>query len=165
MTVRPDGTQDEASDAALRRAGLKVTASRRVVYESLRASSHASAERIFERIRDALPGANLQSVYNALGDFVDAGLARRIEPAGAPGLFELRVGDNHHHVVCSSCGAVEDVDCVTGAAPCLAPSESHGYRIDVAEVTFWGLCPDCSWQQSAPPLSFETTGQLKQGAR
>ena len=83
-------------------------------------------------------------MYNALGDFVDAGLVRRIEPAGRPGLFELRVDDNHHHLVCSECGAVVDVDCVVGDAPCLTPSDAHGFVVHSAEVTFWGVCAPCT---------------------
>lgn len=85
----------------------------------------------------------MQSVYNVLSDFVDAGLVRRIEPAGRPMLFELRVRDNHHHIVCTSCGSVEDVECVVGSAPCLRPSDVHGYEIERAEVIFWGLCGNC----------------------
>ena len=133
-------------DAAeiIRAAGLRVTGPRRAAYEALCVMPHASADEVFDRVRDAVPGTSIQAVYNVLGDFVDAGLARRIEPSGRPGLFELRVGDNHHHVVCSSCGRVDDVDCVKGEAPCLQPAQETGFRIQVAEVTFWGLCPDCT---------------------
>ena len=88
-----------------------------------------------------IPQTSLQSVYNALGDFADAGLVRRIEPAGHPGLFERRVADNHHHLVCTACGAIEDVDCAVGPAPCLAPSDAHGFTLQTAEVTFWGALP------------------------
>jgi Fur family ferric uptake transcriptional regulator len=84
-----------------------------------------------------------QAVYGVLEALIAAGLARRIEPAGAPALFELRVGDNHHHLVCRSCGAVADVDCTVGAAPCLTPSDTAGFVVDEAEVVFWGLCPRC----------------------
>ena len=134
-----------AVDAAtrLRAAGLRVTDSRRAVVDALIERPHASADELFAVVARTLPATSLQSVYNALADFVDAGLARRIEPAGRPGLFELRVDDNHHHLICSQCGAVEDVDCVVGAAPCLTPSDAHGYAVQVAEVTFWGLCPAC----------------------
>jgi len=130
--------------ARLRAAGLRVTDSRRAVVEALVERPHASADELFGIVARTIPGTSLQSVYNALGDFVDAGLARRIEPAGRPGLFELRVDDNHHHLICSQCGAVEDVDCVVGAAPCLQPSDAHGYALQVAEVTFWGVCPVCA---------------------
>jgi Fur family ferric uptake transcriptional regulator len=128
----------------LRAAGLRVTDSRRAVVEALVERPHASADELFAIVARSVPATSLQSVYNALGDFVDAGLARRIEPAGRPGLFELRVDDNHHHLVCSECGAVEDVDCVAGEAPCLAPGDAHGYTVRVAEVTFWGVCPACA---------------------
>ena len=130
--------------ARLRAAGLRVTDSRRAVVDALIERPHASADELFAVVARTLPATSLQSVYNALGDFVDAGLARRIEPAGRPGLFELRVDDNHHHLICSQCGAVEDVDCVVGAAPCLTPADAHGYAVQVAEVTFWGICPACA---------------------
>ncbi|WP_460774845.1 Fur family transcriptional regulator [Microbacterium sp. GXF7504] len=135
---------DSDADAAIRAAGLKVTATRRAVYQALSAHPHASADQVFDALRDALEAPNKQSVYNALGDFVAAGLTRRIEPAGQPGRYEMRVDDNHHHLVCSSCGRVEDVDCVVGQAPCLEPATTNGYRIHTAEVTFWGLCGDCA---------------------
>lgn len=135
-----------ALDAAarIRAAGLRVTDSRRAVIDALDERAHASADEIFALVTRNVPHTSLQSVYNALGDFVDAGLVRRIEPAGRPGLFELRVDDNHHHLICTGCGAVEDVDCAVGLAPCLTPSESYGYAVSVAEVTFWGVCPACA---------------------
>ncbi|QKJ19999.1 Fur family transcriptional regulator [Microbacterium hominis] len=133
----------------LRGAGLRVTESRRAVVDALRARSHVSADEVFRVVTGSLPQTSLQSVYNALADFADAGLVRRIEPAGRPGLFELRVDDNHHHLVCTECGAVEDVDCAVGPAPCLTPSESHGYAVQVAEVTFWGVCPACAARAAA----------------
>jgi Fur family ferric uptake transcriptional regulator len=128
----------------IRGAGLRVTASRRAVLEALHERSHASAEEVFREVARTVQHTSLQSVYNALGDFADAGLVRRIEPAGRAGLFELQRGDNHHHVVCSSCGAVEDVDCGVGEAPCLAPVDSRGFAIHTAEVTYWGICPSCA---------------------
>lgn len=128
----------------IRSAGLKVTDSRRAVIDALRIRPHASADELYAVVATTVPNTSLQSVYNALGDFVDAGLVRRIEPAGRPGLFELRVHDNHHHLICSECGAVEDVDCAVGPAPCLTPSDAHGYTVRTAEVTFWGVCPACT---------------------
>lgn len=135
-----------AHDAAerIRSAGLRVTDSRRAVLDALGIRPHASADELYGIVARSLPGTSLQSVYNALADFVDAGLVRRIEPAGRPGLFELRVDDNHHHLICTRCGAVQDVDCVVGEAPCLTPSDAHGYALQAAEVTFWGVCPDCA---------------------
>lgn len=134
------------TENALRHAGLRVTETRRGVYDALHALPHARADEVFARVRERLPATSMQSVYNALGDFVDAGLARRIEPAGHPGLFELRVADNHHHLVCRGCGRVEDVDCVAGAAPCMHPQQAHGFSVEAAEVTFWGMCPSCAAQ-------------------
>ncbi len=142
-------------DAAgmLRGAGLRVTGSRRAVIEALGAHPHAPADELYRAVARSLPQTSLQSVYNALGDFVDAGLVRRFEPAGSPGLFELRVGDNHHHLVCTGCGTVVDVDCAHGSAPCLAPADTHGFAIREAEVTFWGMCAACADASASVPTS------------
>ncbi|MCH6231324.1 transcriptional repressor [Microbacterium sp. CFH 31415] len=142
MTSLPSTAHDAGE--RIRSAGLRVTDSRRAVLDAVRERPHASADELFALVAMTVPNTSLQSVYNALGDFVDAGLVRRIEPAGRPGLFELRVDDNHHHLVCTECGAVEDVDCAVGPAPCLTPSDAHGYAVRVAEVTFWGVCPACA---------------------
>lgn len=125
-------------------AGLRVTDSRRAVVAALRAHPHATADEVYRRVALSLPQTSLQSVYNALADFVEAGLVRRFEPAGRPGLFELRVNDNHHHLICRECGAVHDVDCAHGEAPCLQPADTFGFAIAEAEVTFWGTCPGCA---------------------
>ncbi|MFT4236035.1 MAG: Fur family transcriptional regulator [Microbacterium sp.] len=136
--------QAQDADGAIRAAGLRVTEPRRAVYDALAALPHASADEVFSRVRTTLSSTSPQAVYNVLSAFVDAGVARRIEPAGHPGLFELRVGDNHHHVVCTRCGRIDDIDCVHGAPPCMQPDDDHGYQIRSAEVTFWGVCPACA---------------------
>ena len=140
----PEASAISPSEDALRSAGLRVTGTRVAVFEALETMPHARADEVFERVLPVLPGTSLQSIYNALGDFTAAGIVRRIEPAGHPGLFELRVDDNHHHVVCTSCGRVEDIDCTVGHAPCMVPSDTHGFTLVSAEVTFWGLCGSCS---------------------
>jgi Fur family transcriptional regulator, stress-responsive regulator len=137
-------TQAPAADDAIRAVGLRVTEPRRAVFDALRDQPHARADDLYARVLTTIPGTSLQSVYNALSDFADAGLVRRIEPAGHPGLFELRAGDNHHHLICTECGVIEDVDCVVGAAPCLTPSDDHGFVVRTAELTFWGTCSSCS---------------------
>ncbi|MDJ1112956.1 Fur family transcriptional regulator [Microbacterium dauci] len=129
---------------ALRDAGLRVTDSRVAVLGALAVRPHASADAVFAEVAPTLPRASRQSVYNALSDFVDAGIVRRIEPAGQSMLFELRVDDNHHHLICTGCGVVKDVDCAVGAAPCLHPSDDHGFQIAAAEVTYWGVCAACA---------------------
>lgn len=144
-----DSQPDATADALIRGAGLRVTATRVAVLEALRDRPHATADDVYARLVGSLPGTSKQSVYNALGDFADAGLARRIEPAGHSGTFELRVGDNHHHVVCTRCGSIDDVDCVVGEAPCLHAPEGSGFVIETAEVTFWGVCPDCRAESEA----------------
>ncbi|MEN2738028.1 Fur family transcriptional regulator [Microbacterium sp. X-17] len=131
------------AEGAIRGAGLRATDSRRAVYDALRGMPHATADLVFAAVVESVPGTSLQSIYNALGDFTRAGLVRRIEPAGHPGMYELRVDDNHHHLVCAICGAVEDVDCAVGAAPCLTPSETRGFVVDEAEVVYWGRCATC----------------------
>ncbi|WP_448628083.1 Fur family transcriptional regulator [Geodermatophilus sp. URMC 64] len=127
----------------LRAAGLRVTRPRLAVLEVLATHPHADADTVVTAARDAHPSLSPQAVYGVLKALVDGGLARRIEPAGAPALFELRVGDNHHHLVCRGCGLVADVDCAVGGAPCLTPSDTAGFVVDEAEVVFWGLCPRC----------------------
>ena len=139
-----------ATEDALRRSGLRVTSTRVAVLEALQGMPHARADEVLERVRPVLAHTSLQSVYNALGDFTSAGLVRRIEPAGHPGLFELRVDDNHHHLVCRSCGTVVDVDCAVGEVPCLTAADDQGFVIDEAEVTYWGRCPSCAAHPPQP---------------
>ena len=134
---------ETAWDEQLRTAGLRVTRPRLSVLGVLSEHSHVDAETIVTAARHAHPTISPQAVYGVLKALVGGGLARRIEPAGGPALYELRVGDNHHHLVCRECGLVADVDCVVGAAPCLAPSDAAGFAVDEAEVVFWGLCADC----------------------
>lgn len=137
--------------ARLRAAGLRVTASRLAVLEVLPAGAHLSVDEIAQAARGRLGSLSTQAVYDNLDVLAAAGLVRRFEPAGSPVRHERRVGDNHHHLVCRSCGAVHDTDCVVGAAPCLEPSDDHGFTVDEAEVTFWGTCPDCQVHGSARP--------------
>ncbi len=133
----------------LRGAGLRVTAARVALLETVRSGDHLDAERIAAGVRERVGHISLQAVYEALHALTEARLVRRIEPAGSPTRYEGRVMDNHHHVVCRSCGVVADVDCATGEAPCLTASDDHGFSIDEAEVVYWGLCPDCSAKQSS----------------
>jgi Fe2+ or Zn2+ uptake regulation protein len=127
----------------LRGAGLRVTGGRVALLEALHSRPHSDAETLFRSLRETLPGTSIQSVHNVLGDLTEAGIIRRIEPAGSPARYERRIGDNHHHLVCTSCGEIADVDCVVGQAPCLHPSNDAGYTVQAAEVTFWGLCSTC----------------------
>lgn len=136
------------SDAVgrLRDRGLRVTGPRAAVLAALAGSPHLDADQVRRRVADTLGSVSVQTVYDVLATLTDAGLVRRIEPAGSAALYELRVGDNHHHVVCRSCGRIEDVSCATGRAPCLVPSPdpaASGFVVDEAEVTWWGLCPTC----------------------
>jgi Fur family ferric uptake transcriptional regulator len=133
----------------MRSAGLRVTASRTAVLLVLSRHPHSDTDKVIRQVRAELGSVSSQAVYNVLAAFVEAGIVRRIEPAGSLPLYELRVRDNHHHVVCRSCGAIGDVDCAVGRRPCLTPSETHGYLLDEAEVTYWGVCPAC--QRGAPP--------------
>jgi Fe2+ or Zn2+ uptake regulation protein len=110
---------------------------------------HADTDSIIGLVREELGGVSRQAVYDVLRALTDAGLVRRIHPRGSVARYESRVGDNHHHVVCRSCGVLADVDCAVGAAPCLTASNDHGFAIDEAEVIYWGLCPDCSPAPSA----------------
>jgi Fe2+ or Zn2+ uptake regulation protein len=133
----------------LRGAGLRVTAARVALLETVRGGDHLGVEAITNGVRDRVGHISLQAVYEALHALTAAGLIRRIEPAGGTPRFEGRVGDNHHHVVCRSCGLVADVDCAVGEAPCLTASDDHGFSINEAEVVYWGLCPGCSTTSSS----------------
>jgi Fe2+ or Zn2+ uptake regulation protein len=132
---------------AIRSAGLNVTAQRLAVYREVLRDPHARADAIGTGVRRSLGTISTQAVYDALGALVEVGLVRRIQPAGSPARYEGRVGDNHHHLICRSCGVVADVDCAAGGAPCLEASDDAGFEIDEAEVIYWGRCPDCRTTQ------------------
>lgn len=135
--------------AQLRSAGLRVTRPRLAVLEVLAEGGHLEVDEIATRVRQRLDSVSTQAVYDVLGALSRAGLARRIEPAGSPARYEARAGDNHHHVVCRSCGVIADIDCTIGEAPCLDPDTARGFDVDEAEVTFWGLCPTCQDRHGA----------------
>lgn len=137
----PPGTDYEEM---LRGASLRVTRPRIAVLAAVHDHPHADTDSIIGVVRAELGDVSTQAVYDVLRALTDTGLVRRIEPAGSVARYESRVADNHHHVVCRSCGAVADVDCALGHTPCLTASDDHGYSIDEAEVTYWGLCPTCS---------------------
>ena len=127
----------------LRRAALRVTRPRVAVLTAVHAHPHANTDSILNVVRDDPGEVSTQAVYDVLRALTDAGLIRRIQPMGSVVRYEARVGDNHHHVVCRSCGAVADVDCAVGVAPCVTASDDAGYAIDEAEVVYWGRCPAC----------------------
>lgn len=129
--------------AQLRTADLRVTAPRLAVLNWLIAHPHTTADQLTAAVRDSLGTVSKQAIYDVLHALTEAGLLRRIEPAGHPARYETRTSDNHHHLVCRNCGRTEDVDCVRGERPCLHASDDHGYQIDEAEIVFWGTCPNC----------------------
>ncbi|HYO20136.1 MAG TPA: Fur family transcriptional regulator [Dermatophilaceae bacterium] len=128
----------------LRGAALRVTRPRVAVLSAVHRHPHADTESIIGVVREDLGEVSHQAVYDVLRALTAAGLVRRIQPSGSVARYESRVGDNHHHVVCRSCGFVADVDCAVGTTPCLTASDDHGFAIDEADVTYWGVCPDCS---------------------
>ena len=128
----------------LRRAALRVTRPRVAVLSAVHDHPHADTDSIIGTVRDDLGGVSHQAVYDVLRALTTAGLVRRIEPAGSVARYEARVGDNHHHVVCRSCGAIADVDCAVGYTPCLTAADDSGYEIGEAEVIYWGRCPECA---------------------
>lgn len=136
----------------LRMADLRVTRPRLAVLEVVHANPHADTDTIFTAVRDDLPDVSRQAVYDVLSALTAVGLVRRIQPLGMVARYEARVGDNHHHVVCRSCGVIADVDCAVGEAPCLTPSDDNhaleGFVLDEAEVIYWGMCPACSTADS-----------------
>ena len=134
--------------AQLKEAGLQVTAQRLAVHRAIAVACHTTSDEVCERVRSEIGSVSRQAVYDALRTLTEHGFIRRIEPANSPARYELRV-DNHHHLICRSCGAITDIDCAKGKAPCLDPAKTHGYLIDEAEVTYWGLCPECQSRTSS----------------
>ena len=137
----------------LRDVSLRVTRPRVAVLTAVHAHPHADTDSIIRAVREDLPDVSHQAVYDSLSTLTSAGLVRRIQPSGSVARYESRVGDNHHHVVCRSCGSIADVDCAVGEAPCLTASDDDGslagFEIDEAEVIYWGLCPNCSTAQTS----------------
>lgn len=123
--------------------GLSVTAQRLAVLRAVSAHPHCTADAVAERVRADIGAISRQAVYDALAVLADKRIIRRIQPAGSPARFEDRVGDNHHHLICRTCGATVDVDCAAGRAPCLKASSTSGFEVDEAEVIYWGTCPRC----------------------
>lgn len=142
--VQPDPTQ------TLRTHGVQVTAQRLAVLRAVAARPHATADTIADAVRTEIGAISRQAVYDALGMLADKGIIRRIQPAGSAARYETRVGDNHHHLICRICGTTVDVDCAVGAAPCLNAADTRGYRIDEAEVIYWGACPQCQTESRVP---------------
>jgi Fe2+ or Zn2+ uptake regulation protein len=132
----------------LRGASLRVTRPRVAVLAAVHEHPHADTQSLVGAVRGQLGDVSQQAVYDVLNALTDAGLVRRIHPPGSVARYESRVGDNHHHVVCRSCGVIADVDCAVGSSPCLIASDDHGFAIDEAEVIYWGLCSDCSGKGS-----------------
>jgi Fe2+ or Zn2+ uptake regulation protein len=127
----------------LREHGLPVTAQRLAVLRAVSARPHGTADAIAEDVRSEIGVISRQAVYDSLGILAQKGIIRRIQPSRSPALFEARVGDNHHHLVCRTCGKAQDVDCAVGHTPCLTASENCGFLIDETEVVYWGTCPGC----------------------
>jgi len=127
----------------LRGASLRITRPRLAVLAAVQAHPHADTQSLLGAVRGELSDVSQAAVYEVLSVLTEAGLVRRIQPQGTVARYESRTGDNHHHVICRSCGVIADVDCAVGAAPCLEPSDDHGFVIDEAEVVYWGVCPTC----------------------
>jgi Fur family transcriptional regulator, stress-responsive regulator len=140
----------------LRGAALRVTGPRLAVLRAVHNHPHANTDSITVVVREHLGVVSHQAVYDVLRALTAAGLVRRIQPAGSVARYESRVGDNHHHVVCRTCGAIDDVDCAVGTAPCLTASDDYGFAIDEAEVIYWGRCPGCVVAMSAASVGSRT---------
>jgi Fur family ferric uptake transcriptional regulator len=152
--VRSRASVDE--DALLRQHGLQVTAQRLAVLRAVSSRPHSTADDIEKAVRAGIGAISRQAVYDVLAALTDRGILRRIQPAGSPARYEDRVGDNHHHLICRTCGRMVDVDCAVGDTPCLTASDDRGYEVDEAEVIYWGRCPECV---AATPLDRATRNQ------
>lgn len=141
----------------LRQHGVQVTAQRLALLRAVAARPHATADELADDVRSVIGAISRQAVYDSVGVLVDKGILRRIQPAGSSARYEDRVGDNHHHLICRSCGVTVDVDCAVNSTPCLTANDDHGFAIDEAEVIYWGLCPACQGASAPPPLSEKPT--------
>jgi Fur family ferric uptake transcriptional regulator len=148
-------------EALLRELGLQVTAQRLAVLRTVSARPHSAADDIYTVVRDEIGAISRQTVYDALAALTDKGLIRRIQPAGSPARYEGRTGDNHHHLICRTCGRMVDVDCAVGDTPCLTAADDSGFEIDEAEVIYWGRCPECV----AVPSQENATSEEKEEQR
>ncbi len=146
MTTPTDGLVQ-----LLRLHGVQVTAQRLAILRALSAHPHATADELADEVRAEIGSISRQAVYDALGVLADKHLVRRIQPAGSAARFEDRVGDNHHHLICRSCGATVDINCAVGVVPCLTAEDDHGFEIDEAEVVYWGRCPGCRLTEPTIP--------------
>jgi Fur family transcriptional regulator, stress-responsive regulator len=146
------GVRSPELEQALRGVALRVTRPRLAVLAALREHAHATTDEVLQLVRGQHPEVSHQAVYDVLRALTATGLVRRIEPQGSVARYELRVGDNHHHLVCRACGTIADVDCAVGPAPCLAPSDEQGFVVDEAEVIYWGLCRACAAPSVLPTL-------------
>jgi Fur family ferric uptake transcriptional regulator len=158
-----DGALMESRDPAdlLRRHGVQVTAQRLAVLRAVSGRPHSTADDIEDIVRAEIGAISRQAVYDALGTLTDKGIIRRIQPARSPARYEDRVDDNHHHLVCRSCGLTVDVDCAVGYRPCLEPAEDHGFAIDEAEVIYWGHCPACRKKSGHQERSKQTVTRVE----
>ncbi len=144
----------DPAETTLRQHGVQVTAQRLAIMRAVAGRPHATADMLIEDVREVIGAISRQAVYDTLGVLVDKSLIRRIQPAGSAARYEDRVGDNHHHLICRSCGSMFDVDCAVGDVPCLTAEEDYGFEIDEAEVVYWGRCPSCQSGESSPsPIS------------
>ena len=137
-------TSPAPHEHSLRAAGLRVTQQRVAVLDAVRRLPHADTDSVIQAVRADAGDISHQAVYDVLKVLTEAGLVRKIQPLGTVARYEGRVGDNHHHLVCRDCGAIEDVDCAVGETPCLTASQAHGFEVDEAEVIYWGRCPSCA---------------------
>lgn len=147
----------------LKEASLRVTRPRLAVLNAVFEHPHADTETIIAAARTGIPELSHQAVYDSLATLTELGLLRKIQPAGSLARYESRTQDNHHHVVCRSCGRIEDVDCAIDEAPCLTPSQDHGFAIDSADVIYWGLCPECTAVAGATAINLPTPSTTRTG--
>jgi Fe2+ or Zn2+ uptake regulation protein len=149
----------------LREHGVQVTAQRLAVLRAVSVQPHGTAKDVAEVVRAEIGAISRQAVYDALEMLADKGLIRCIQPAGSPARYEDRVGDNHHHLICRTCGRMVDVDCAVGATPCLTAADDSGYEIDEAEVVYWGCCPECLAEPPVPAGAEVKTGPASRTLR
>ncbi|MFJ4841610.1 Fur family transcriptional regulator [Streptomyces sp. NPDC088746] len=119
-----------------------MTRPRVAVLSAVHEAPHSGVSTLLTPVRTRIGAVSARAVHDVLRTLVDAGPARRTGLPNTPARYEGQSRDDHQHVVCRSCGTIAGIDVPQGS-PRLDAPQDHGFTVDHAEVTHWGLCPGC----------------------
>ncbi len=143
MAVKGESARS-AMAGRIRAPGRRLTMQRMVVAEALAdAGQTVSAQQLHERLHARHPMLGLATVYRALEAQVEAGMARRLERPGHVYAYVSCAPEHHHHLVCTSCERVEDMDEELVRPMLRSVQERHAFQVDHARLDLYGLCARC----------------------